>query len=67
MLSSYFISGRRSCMGENIAKMELTIFISHLLHRYTLSKESENVTLNLKPKPGGVLKPYPYRIKVTER
>ncbi|XP_072014690.1 cytochrome P450 2J4-like [Amphiura filiformis] len=60
-----FGAGRRSCMGENIAKMELFIFLSHILHRYTLLKGDEEI--NLKPKAGGVLKPHPYKIRAIER
>ena len=29
-------SGRRSCLGENLAKMELFLFMANLLHRYKI-------------------------------
>ncbi|XP_072035375.1 cytochrome P450 2U1-like [Amphiura filiformis] len=33
--------GRRICPGENIAKMELYVFFSHLLHRFSLVKPDD--------------------------
>ena len=31
----FYTLGRRICVGENLAKMELYLFFTHLLHRFT--------------------------------
>ncbi|XP_072050917.1 cytochrome P450 2J4-like [Amphiura filiformis] len=33
-----FSTGRRMCIGEHLAKMELYIFFTHLFHRFTFKK-----------------------------
>lgn len=44
--------GRRVCLGENIAKMELFLFITHLMHQFTFEKPKDSPPLEFKGKGG---------------
>ncbi len=57
----YYFAGKRSCLGEQLARMELYIFYTHLMHRFDLKKSADTGSLKLEAKPGGVLTPYPYK------
>ena len=62
-----FNLGRRMCLGENLAKIELFLFTSHLLHRYTFSKPEEDPPLSFQGRMHATNCPLPFRIVVTER
>lgn len=59
-------AGRRSCPGEGLAKMELFIFLTHLLHRFTFKKSEEEV-LSLEPNVRGSSTPTDYKIQAIKR
>ncbi|XP_072014918.1 cytochrome P450 2B19-like [Amphiura filiformis] len=59
---------RRACIGEALARQELFIFFTHLLHQFKFEKTSEDAPMpTLKPIDGGVLHPEPYKMTVTKR
>lgn len=62
-----FGAGRRVCVGEAMAKLELFLFISHILYRYELKPASEDAMPELEGILGVVLGPKPYRIKFVKR
>ena len=74
-LSAYFYSflfpptilGRRMCLGENLARMELVIIFTHLLQRFTISKPDDTPPLSMKGSMGATNSPKPYAIQITER
>ncbi|XP_072035914.1 cytochrome P450 2U1-like [Amphiura filiformis] len=39
-----FSTGRRFCLGDNLARMELFVIISHLLHRFTFKSPPDQCT-----------------------
>ncbi|XP_075043702.1 vitamin D 25-hydroxylase isoform X2 [Mixophyes fleayi] len=61
-----FSLGRRHCLGEQLARMELFLFFTALLQRFHLHFPQGFVP-NLKPKLGMALQPYPYPICAERR
>ncbi|XP_060694495.1 vitamin D 25-hydroxylase [Hemiscyllium ocellatum] len=61
-----FSIGRRNCLGEKLARMELFLFFTMLLQRFHLHFPPGTIP-NLKPKMGMTLQPYPYLISVERR
>ncbi|XP_072013184.1 cytochrome P450 2J4-like [Amphiura filiformis] len=62
-----FGAGKHACLGEQLARMELFIFYTHLMHRFSFKKVTEGESLNIQPKPAAVLTPYPYKISAIVR
>ena len=62
-----FTPGRRMCLGENLAKMELFLFTTHLLHRFTFSKPADDPPLSFEGHMSAANTPFPFRTVITER
>ncbi|KFO94938.1 Cytochrome P450 2K4, partial [Calypte anna] len=64
-----FIAGRRSCAGETLAKMELFLFFTSLLQRFTFQPPpGVSITdLDLSPAEGGVSSPVTYEVCAVPR
>ncbi|XP_019114704.1 cytochrome P450 2K1 isoform X1 [Larimichthys crocea] len=64
-----FSAGRRICLGEGLAKMELFIFFTTLLQHFRFSPPpgvSED-DLDLTPRVGGTLNPSPHKLCAVSR
>ncbi|KAK1798649.1 hypothetical protein P4O66_006664 [Electrophorus voltai] len=61
-----FSVGRRHCLGEQLAKMELFIFFTTLLQRFCLHFP-QGVIPSLRPRLGMTLQPLPYSICAVRR
>ncbi|XP_051885538.1 vitamin D 25-hydroxylase isoform X2 [Pristis pectinata] len=61
-----FSVGRRHCLGEQIARMELFLFFTMLLQRFHIHFPPGTIP-NLKPKLGMTLQPHPYLISAERR
>ncbi|XP_033624193.1 cytochrome P450 2J6-like [Asterias rubens] len=62
-----FGSGRRVCLGEQLAKMELFIFFSHLLHQFSFKKPDDSQPLSFKAINGVTLAPIPFEVRAIPR
>ncbi|XP_022095821.1 cytochrome P450 2J6-like [Acanthaster planci] len=62
-----FSVGRRSCIGEHLAKMELVIFFSYLMHQFTFKKPDDSPPLSLKARGGFTNSPVVFDICVSKR
>lgn len=63
-----FGAGRRVCAGEALAKVELFLFLSWILQRFTFVAEEENCPPNLKGIFNSVIQfPAPYKIRAIKR
>ncbi|XP_038066319.1 cytochrome P450 2J6-like [Patiria miniata] len=62
-----FSTGRRSCIGEHLAKMELFLFFSFFMHQFTFKKPQNSPPLALKGKGGITHSPQPYDLCAISR
>ncbi|XP_072050911.1 cytochrome P450 2J4-like [Amphiura filiformis] len=62
-----FSTGRRICIGEHLAKMELYIFFTHLLHRFTFKKPDDSKPISFKGVTGLLHSPGPFLTQVVDR
>ncbi|XP_033641225.1 cytochrome P450 2J6-like [Asterias rubens] len=62
-----FSTGRRSCIGEFLAKMELYIFFSYFMHQFEVRKPDNSTPLSLKGVGGLTYEPMPFEIRVIKR
>ncbi|XP_072019272.1 cytochrome P450 2D15-like [Amphiura filiformis] len=57
-----FGAGRRVCMGESLAKMELFLCFSSMMHQFKFELPPGAETPSLEPVPGFNLAPVPYQV-----
>uniref|UniRef100_A0A914PIL7 Cytochrome P450 n=1 Tax=Panagrolaimus davidi TaxID=227884 RepID=A0A914PIL7_9BILA len=61
-----FSLGKRQCLGESLAKMELYLIIANFFNQYKL--ESENGSLpSMKKVPGVTVQPHPFKCSLKKR
>ncbi|PFX14977.1 Steroid 17-alpha-hydroxylase/17,20 lyase [Stylophora pistillata] len=62
-----FSAGHRVCAGEALAKVELFLFLSWMLHKFTFLPPADGSLPDLKGKTGFSRYPADYRIRVVKR
>ncbi|XP_070563126.1 cytochrome P450 1A1-like [Ptychodera flava] len=62
-----FSLGRRRCLGEPLAHMEVFLFFTTLMHRCTFQKENDDQILDFKGNYGLTIQPDRYRVLVNPR
>nr|XP_015192061.1 PREDICTED: cytochrome P450 1A1-like [Lepisosteus oculatus] len=61
-----FGMGKRRCLGDGFARLEMFIFLTTLLHRFQI-KNVHGQELDLNADYGLTMKPKPYKISVSQR
>lgn len=61
-----FGMGRRRCLGDRFARLEMFVFLTTLLHRLRIEKVPGQ-ELDLSTDFGLTMKPRPYRISISSR
>lgn len=61
------ILGKRVCMGEQLAKMELFLMFVSLIQSFTVALPKDSQKPNLTGKYGLTLAPHPFNIIISKR
>ena len=59
--------GKRRCLGETLARIELYMFFTGILSRFNVVKANAGEVLETEPIYGNTLSPKPYKLKFVER
>jgi len=62
-----FSIGKRVCIGEQLARDQLFLFISNIFQRYTIVPDPARTPPSLEPKIGFLMAPKPFTVVATER
>ncbi|CAG5115330.1 unnamed protein product [Candidula unifasciata] len=62
-----FSIGRRACLGESLAKMELFLFLSNMFQRFQFLPADPRSIPSLAYRPAIVMTPHDYQVRVVER
>ena len=64
----FYLKGKRACIGENLARVELFIFVTYFFKKFEFTLcENPKVSLNGDPRSGIVRWPSPYKVVLKSR
>lgn len=61
------LTGKRRCMGENLAKASLFLFFATFMHSFKMFVPDSIPLPNIQPNDGITLQPKPFRIRLQPR
>ena len=64
---SYLSSGRRVCLGESLARMELFLFLAAIFQKFQITAPDPDNLPDTKGVFGLTMSPQPYKVKCLER
>ena len=64
---SYLLTGRRSCVGESLARMELYIFYASWVKAFHIKLETDDTAPNLTASCFGIVQPQPHKLRMVPR
>ena len=59
--------GKRRCLGETLAKVELFIFFANLMHKFEIKPVNANEKPSTQYRPGVTLSPMPFKARFIAR
>ena len=65
--SFYFFAGRRSCLGEILARQEMFLFIAGWIQRFNIEPGTDGMKIDDKPIVESTLSPPPFKIRMFSR
>lgn len=67
-MGRFLLPGKRSCVGESLARMELFLFLTIILQKFSLKALVEPRDLGIKPVATGIINfPPPYKLCLVPR
>jgi len=62
-----FAVGKRQCLGDNLAKDTLLLFVASIFHKFKIEPDPHHLKADMEPEIGIVLKPKPFKVVLKVR